>query len=135
MRLCILFVLIFAVQSCKEPSCDWKGGEIIDYGTYCNNDLKIKVYEEDNYLRYEIRNSKDEIIIKNDMNVSIVQHWGLFLDNEKNLWVFSSDVGTGIWERDPLTGEYIKKIFHHKLTRDSVPSEVYSSAMKRFIDM
>ena len=134
MRLCILVVLIFVAQSCKEPAaCDWKGGEITDYGTYCNSDLKIKVYEEDNYLRYEMRDKKDDVTVKYDMNISVFHHWGLFLDNDRNLWVFSSDIGGSVWKRDSVTGEYNNRIFHHWPTRDSVPNEVYSSSMKRFI--
>ncbi|MDL5050859.1 hypothetical protein QQ054_33205 [Oscillatoria amoena NRMC-F 0135] len=133
MRFCVLLVLIFVTQSCKESACNWSGGEITDYGTYCNGDLKIKVYEEDSYLRYEMRDKKDDVAVKYDMNISVVHHWGLFLDNDKNLWVFSSDIGDAVWKRDSLTGEYSKKIFHHSLTRDSVPSELYASSLKRFI--
>jgi len=133
MRLYVLFVLLFLLQSCKEPACDWKGGEIIDYGTYCNDDFKIKVYKEGNFLRYEVENKKDDVAIKNDMDISVFHHWGLFLDNDKSVWVFSSDIGDAVWKRDSVTGEYRKRMFHHFLTRDSVPNELYASSLKRFI--
>lgn len=135
MKFCVLGVLIFAVHSCKSPQCDWKGGEITDYGTYCNDDIEVKVYEEDNYLRYEVRNAKGDLAVRQDVNISVFHHWGIFLDNKKNLWVFSSDVGHALWKRNPLNGEYARKHFPYKITRDSVPDEVYSSAMRRFIDV
>ncbi|MFM7854925.1 MAG: hypothetical protein ACKO96_24100 [Flammeovirgaceae bacterium] len=125
--------MIFVLQSCNEPACDWKGGEITDYGTYCNDDFKINVYEKDNYLKYEVRNKKEDVIIRQNVNISIVHHWGLFLDNDKNLWVFSSDIGDSIWKMDSLTGKYNNRIFHHWLTRDSVPSELYASSLRRFL--
>src|SRR5688500_17973920 len=106
MRLYGLVVLIFIVQSCKESTCDWKGGEVADYGTYCNNELKLKVSEEDNYLKYEVRNNEGAIVIKNDENISVVQRWALFLDKDKKLWVFSSDIGHSCWIRDSMDDKY-----------------------------
>jgi hypothetical protein len=133
MRLFVLGILILVIQSCKDSSCDWKGGEITDVGTYCNTDVLIKVYKEGNYLRYEVKNKKDSILIKSDENISVIQQWGLFFDSDRNLWVFSSDIGDSIWKRDSITGKYNKKIFIGWLKKDSVPSEIFLSSMKRFL--
>jgi len=131
MRLCILLLLIYASPSCKKSR--WESGEITNYGTYNNTDLKIKVYEENSYLKYEVRNEKNEVVIKNDDNLSVVHQWGLFVDDDKNVWVFSSDIGDAIWKRDTITGKYAKRVFRDWLTRDSVPDELYASSLKRFL--
>ncbi|NOS93403.1 MAG: hypothetical protein HOP30_15900 [Cyclobacteriaceae bacterium] len=133
MKINIAAILILALQSCSELTCDWSGGVITDYGSYCNNDLKIKVYEDSNYLRYEVLNQKGNVVIKTDMNISKFQRWGLFLDEQKNLWVLSSDVGDAVWKLDSSTGRYNKKMFHYYLTKDSVPRELYNSKLKYFI--
>lgn len=128
-----VFILILLAPSCKPQNCDWKGGEIIDFGIFCNNDFTIKVSEKDHYLKYAVHNKNGEIVIKQDMNISVIHHWGLFLDSNKNLWVFSSDVGDGVWELEKSTGIYRKRMFYHELTKDEVPQELFNSSLKRFL--
>ena len=127
------FLIILVIFSCSNSNCNWAGGEILDFGEYCNGEFKINVFENDNDLKYEVRNKNNEIVIKQDMNISIHQHWGLFLDAKKNFWVFSSDVGDGIWEKDSATGKYRKRMFHHWLTKEEVPQEIYDTSLKRFL--
>jgi hypothetical protein len=93
------------IALCCSPSCDWPGGEIREFGKFCNGEVTITVDEKDNLLKYEVRNNKGDVLIVQDMNISVVQNWGLFFDSKKNLWVFSSDVGTSVWEKD-LKGKY-----------------------------
>lgn len=108
---------------------------MLDFGVYCDGELSIKVYAKDGYLKYEVYNKGDEILFCQDMNISIYQRWGLFLDNNKNLWVFSSDVGHCIWERDSGTGRYRKRTFYHQLSKDEVPEEIYESTLRRFLKL
>lgn len=131
MQLRILAALILIALSCKESACDWKGGEITNYGNYCNSHVKIKVYEKDNYLKYEMRNREEDIIISNDENISVVHRWALFLDDEKNLWVFSSDIGHSCWIKGIGTKGYVKREFVGQISKDSIPAEVYAT-LKRF---
>jgi len=129
-----MLLIILIIISCSS-NCNWVGGEIVDLGKYCNSELKINVFRNGNYLKYEVRNNRDVIVIQQDMNISIHQHWGFYLDSKMNFWVFSSDVGTGIWERNSTTGQYSKRMFHHKLTKKEVPLELYESSLKRFISL
>ena len=135
MRFYVLFILIFILQACndKDSTCDWQGGEITDFGTYCNYDIEIIVYEDGNFMRYEAWNKDGEMLFKYNKNISTIHHWGLFLDNDMNVWMFSSDVGGSIWEKDSLTKEYRNRVFHSFLTKDSVPDELYTSSLKRFL--
>jgi hypothetical protein len=73
------------------------------------------------------------VIIRQDMNISIHQHWGFFLDSKKNFWVFSSDVGDCIWEKDSATDNYSKRVFYHKLSKEEVPKEIFESKLRRFL--
>src|SRR5689334_1914877 len=131
MKKIIMFIL--SLTSCSNTNCDWAKGEIVEFGTYCNSEFRVKVYEENNFLKYEAVNKDDEILIQQDMNISIFQHWGLFLDSENNFWVFSSDVGISVWKKDSVTGNYTKMNFDHKVARNDVPEEIYESSLKRFL--
>lgn len=127
------FVIAISLMAlCCSPNCDWSGGEIREYGEFCNTEVNISVDEKDNFLKYEVRNKKGDVLIVQDMNISVVQSWGLFFDNKKNLWVFSSDVGTSVWERDSK-GKYHNRAFYRELTKDDVPQELYESSLKRFL--
>lgn len=127
-----IILIILSIISCTN-TCDWKGGEILNFGEYCNADVKIHVYEKNNFLKYEVHNNKGEIIIRDDVSISTFQHWALFLDSNKNFWVMSSDIGGFVWERDPVNNRYSKKIFYHELGKDDVPLEIYESSLKRFL--
>jgi len=133
MKIYIMIILALVLNSCRSQTGDWQKKGITQYGNYSVDSLTIDVYEESNYLKYDVKNNKGEVLIENDMNISVYQSWGIFLDNERNLWVFSSDIGDAVWIRDRLKGGYTKKSFNHWLTKDSVPAEVYASSMKRFI--
>jgi hypothetical protein len=133
MKIKILIATIFTIISCNRDNCNWQGGQIIEFGEYCDGELKIKVYQKNNDLHYEMRNSRNEVLVKQDMSISIYQHWGLFLDNKKNFWLLSSDVGIYVWEKDSVSGRYRKRTFFHKLRKDQVPPELYNSSLKRFL--
>jgi len=133
MKICIVILLALTLNSCNSQIGNWQKRGITRYGSYSIDSLTIDIYEENNYLKYELKDDKGKVLIENDMNISVYQSWGLFLDNERNLWVFSSDIGDAVWMRNPSTGIYAKKSFDHWLTKDSVPHEVYESDMKRFI--
>jgi hypothetical protein len=124
---------MLVTTSCSNPNCSWMGGEIVDFGEYCNGEIKIKVYEENSYLKYIVLNKNNDLVIKEDMNISIFQRWGLFLDKKGSFWLLSSDVGIYVWEKDSATGRYHKKTFYHKLGKDDVPPELYESSLRRFL--
>jgi len=84
-------------------------------------------------LKYEVRDKKGDVLIVQNMNISVVQNWGLFFDDKKNLWIFSSDGGTSIWEKDSKGNHH--RAFHRQLTKDDVPQELYESSLKRFLKM
>ncbi len=129
----ILLILFMTTTSCNNTDCDWPGGEITDFGEYCNGEIKIKVYEKNDYLKYTVLNKNNELILQEDMDISLFQRWGLFLDKKSNFWLLSSDVGIYVWEKDSATGRYRKKTFYHKLGKDEVPSELYESSLRRFL--
>ena len=128
-----MMLFILCLTSCSNTSCNWTKGEIVEFGTYCNSEFGVKVYEKNNFLMYEVRNNDNEIVIEQDDNISVFHHWGLFLDNENNFWVFSSDIGIGVWKKDSITGKYTKMNFDRKVTKDDVPKEIYESSLKRFL--
>jgi hypothetical protein len=128
-----MLFISFITTSCNNANCNWTGGEIIDFGEYCNEDFKIKVYEKNHYLQYVLLNKDNGLIIQEDMNISVFQRWGLFLDKKGNLWVFSSDVGDCIWKKDSATGRYRKTTFSHQLSKGEIPPELYESSLKRYL--
>lgn len=128
----IILLILLVTTSCNDTECNWKGGEIIELGEYCNDEVKIKVYEKNDYLKYMVLDKNNDLIIQEDMNISLFQRWGLFLDKKGNFWVFSSDVGDCVWKKDS-TGRYHKTTFYHQLTKDEVPLELYESSLKRYL--
>jgi hypothetical protein len=125
--------MMFTLTSCDTTKCDWAGGEITGYGEYCNGQVNIKVYEKGNFLKYEVHSNGNELVIQQDMKISVFQRWGLFLDKKGNFWVLSSDVGISVWEKDTATGQYRKRMFFSKLSKDDVPPELYESSLRRFL--
>ncbi len=126
-----MLAFCIVIASCS-PNCDWAGGEIRDFGTFCNSNFTIRVDEEDQLLKYEVTDSNGRSLIVQDMNISTIQNWGLFLDKKANLWIFSSDVGTSIWERNS-DGKYYHRIFYRQATKEDVPPELYESSLRRFL--
>src|SRR5213595_169360 len=96
----IMLLLMFMTASWNDANCNWMGGEITALGDYCSDEVRIKVYEENDFLKYIVLDKNNELIIQEDMNISLFQRWGLFLDKKGNFWVFSSDVGDCVWKKD-----------------------------------
>lgn len=130
----LALVILLVMTSCNASDCTWRGGEITDFGTYCNAQFRVHVFEEGNDLKYEVSNDKNEVLIRQDMSISVIHYWGLFLDEKGNFWVFSSDVGTAIWEKDSTNGKYRKRVFNRELSREDVPNEIYMSSLRRFLN-
>jgi len=72
-------------------------------------------------------------MLQQDMDISIHQHWGFFLDSKRNFWVFSSDVGDGIWEKDSVTSKYYKcnNYFALKLEKSVLETDFFKSLRDR----
>jgi hypothetical protein len=124
----------FLAVCCHNSKCDWPGGEIQDFGTYCNGELTIRVAQVNGRLMFSVLDADSNIIIQQNRNMSVYQHWGLFLDSSKNFWVFSSDIGHSVWEKDHKTGRYWERCFSRPLTRTDVPQEIYDSRFVRFLN-
>jgi hypothetical protein len=118
--------------SCNKTQCNWKGGEIVELGEYCNDEVKIKAYDKNGFLKYMVVDKKNDLIIQEDMNISLFHRWGMFLDKRGNFWVFSSDVGDCVWKKDS-EGRYHKTTFYHQLSKDEVPPELYESSLQRYL--
>jgi len=128
-----IFAIAILVMSCQSSNCNWPGGAIVEYGNYCNSEFSIDVFEHNLELRYEVRDRDRNLLVKEDVSISVVQHWGLFMDNDGNFWVFSSDIGDCVWERIHGTRTYQKKTFDRPLTKIDVPVELYESPLRRFL--
>ncbi len=134
MRNIAFLVVVVILVSCGN-TCQSGKGEIVDLGVYCLDEkLGLEVYNEEGYLKYLVFNREDDKIIFEQTNdISIYTSWGLFFDNEGNLWVFSNDIGNSIWELDKQKNQYSQKFFSRQVFKSEVPQEIYESSLKKFI--
>jgi hypothetical protein len=98
----IILSLIFLCSCKNQPKIyhNWTKGYINLFGKYINDKehLQLVVYDENGLLRYNLVNNKDTDLKSNE-NASIYQQWFLYLDENKYLWVESSDIGIWVWSR------------------------------------
>lgn len=131
----LLFSLgLLILLSCTNNVRDWKGGSIRKTGNYVYRDsLSIEVDIEDNLVKYKMKDGSGNELLRNKYDFSNLHRWVLYLDEDKTLWVFSSDIGDGIWKWDPKTNRYIYSPFDHHLTGREVPRYLYND-LKDYFD-
>lgn len=57
------------------------------------------MYLENNFVRYKAYDGNGRTVITYDYNISTFQNWAFYLDEKKNFWVFSSDIGDSVWKK------------------------------------
>jgi len=130
-----LFITLVLLVSCKnENAGSWGGGKITEPGKYIYNDasLVIQIAIENGFVKYGLYNSEGVLLAKNDYRISTYQNWAFYLDEDLNFWVFSSDIGHSVWEKD-LT-RYYHHTFEHKLRKDEVSEKLYNECKEFFYD-
>lgn len=81
----------------------WNGNVIDKLGIYNIEEEKytITVFKDkDSILHYSVSNELGENIIESTERASILHRWCLFWDKNNRLWVWSSDIGGFLWEKD-----------------------------------
>ena len=126
----IFILLLFPFAACNSQS-QWVGGKISKAGVYEYQGLQIIVTDFDHILEYYMLNVDGDTLVSTDQKFSSFQRWAIHLDKDKNLWVFSSDIGDACWERDPSSEQYAKREFIGLIPKDSIPAEVYNT-LKEF---
>lgn len=134
----LFFVLIVAsaghLSSCSQGKADlprfhnWKGGVIREPGIYFHEDknLQLKVYIDNKLLKNEMVDSKGNQLLSNGkVTASVLHNWAFYLDDDKNLWCLSSDLGHSEWKFDSVQNKYSLIKFGHNLEREAVPTALY----------
>lgn len=62
-------------------------------------------------MNYLLQDSDGDTLIKSNESISTIQRWALYWDKNHNLWVYSSDIGSFIWQRDPNNPKKYGKIY------------------------
>ncbi|WP_073131317.1 hypothetical protein [Chryseolinea serpens] len=136
MRNLALSISILILACCSRTGgAAWKGGKITEPGTYELEDesLKIEVYLERNFVRYKAYDNEGRTVISYGYNMSTVQRWAFYLDEQRNFWVFSSDIGHSVWKKGTASS-YFHDDIDHVLTRREVPKSVYDNCKEFFRD-
>jgi hypothetical protein len=128
-----LFITLFIVITCGcrdydyKVYKDWKGGYLDTFGKYImqKEPTTLDVYNAKGLLRYSLIVNKDTAL-KSKENASIYQRWFLYLDEQRNLWVESSDIGVWVWCKS-ANGKY------HKFYIDERPNSC-KAIPKQFLD-
>jgi hypothetical protein len=133
-RLLILLPFsFFLLLSCTHTVKDWSGGSITKPGNYIYKDsLVLQVEIENSLVEFKMTDVAGNEIVRNKYDFSDFHKWALYLDKDKSLWVFSSDIGDGLWKRNPETNQYTYIGFDHHLTRGEVPKDLYTDLEEFF---
>jgi hypothetical protein len=133
LALSIIPILILACSG--RTGAAWKGGKITEPGTYELEDesLRIEVYLENNFVRYKAYDNEGRNVISYGYNMSAFQRWAFYLDEKKNFWVFSSDIGHSVYKKGTASS-YFHDDIDHVLTRKEVPESVYDNCKEFFRD-
>ncbi len=106
MRNVLLFLLMMVMLSCNRIGSEkvyehWNKGNVDSFGAYINNkeQLRLSVYNDNGLLRYMLIQHTDTVL-RSSENASIYQKWHLYLDDDNNFWVDSSDIGTWVWIKE-----------------------------------
>jgi hypothetical protein len=127
----VLFLIGCHGYTNKQGS--WTSGKITTPGKYAlpNNALSIDVYLENNFVRYKAFDKSNQIVIHYNVDINMYQNWAFYLDDQKNFWVLSSDVGHSVWKK--VNGEgYYHHIFNHVPTKSEVPASLYRECREFF---
>jgi hypothetical protein len=97
---CAAVLILIGLAGCRyseKTDLHWKKGAVNEFGSYVTPDknISLEVYEEDDLLKYRLINEADTVYSKE--RASIFQNWSLYLDENNNLWVSSSDIGMWVW--------------------------------------
>ncbi len=124
-----LLLLLLTITACKNNK-QWSGGEINTAGNYKYGDLEIIVEKNDRAVDYSMLNLKGDTLVKSENRFSPFQRWALYLDDDKTLWVFSSDIGDICWKKDSVSHKYVKHEFLGLIPKDSIPADVFETLRK-----
>lgn len=129
-----LFVLTIPfLISCGNQDTDWNGLAIHDFKSYTlPNNFKLFCFHDRYELKYILVDEIGELLIQTNERISIVHKWGIFVDKNYSVWVFSSDIGHSVWRRD-INGEYRFEVFDRALFKTDVPPELNNSSLGYFI--
>ena len=100
-------------------------GRIDDFGNYKYRDLNIQVNEVDDQVEYLVWNAKGDTLITCDDRFNKFQKWALHIDSQRNLWVFSSDIGHSCWYYDSIGHFYNKHEFQGRIGKSEMSNDVY----------
>jgi hypothetical protein len=124
-RISMIFIVFYLGSCSSEP--EWKGGIITEAGVYDNGMLKVVVKDQDYALSYLMVRSNRDTLFCSDREFSSFHRWALHLDNENNLWIFSSDIGHACWKKDLTHETYNKQEYFGPISKDSIPADVYNT--------
>ncbi|MEO9964790.1 MAG: hypothetical protein ABJF11_03310 [Reichenbachiella sp.] len=120
----VLFALVTLVTSnCKNTIDESNNRAISELGiyTYKNENLKIIAYEDKHALKYIMLDSTYNVLLRDNFKISLFHNWGLYLDENKNLWVLSSDIGHSCWIYNDSTNTYTNQVLYGKIDEYSLP--------------
>lgn len=104
---------------------------IDDFGKYSvSGGMTLHVSNKEGLLDYQLINSQGELLLETFTPVSIYHRWGMCIDDDQTLWVFTSDRGNYKWEKNSETGSYEATWLDRN---DLVPEEILKTELKRFV--
>ncbi len=131
-KIVYVFVLILLLTGCQKSR--YVRGVIFDPGDYrIDKKLDLKITSENGVLKYTIFSNGKERVASNDRVISSYQGWGFFVDEDKNIWVFSSDIGSCRWNFNARTETYTQEWFNRKLYPHEVPAAIQKSPLKKYL--
>ncbi len=139
LQMLLQIVIITMVLSCRDNKYkvvhSWGKGIVDSFGRYIdeNDGVTLNVYDEDGLLRYNLILHKDTVL-RSSENASIYQNWFLFLDDKKNLWVESSDIGLWVWVNNK--NGYVKYDINSRPGDIKVPEQFFKllpDALRKYI--
>lgn len=98
-KLTYLSVIVLTIFSCANKNADWTGnGKIDTTGQFkTNSKFVITVENINNIVSFSIRNPNNQIVFESTNEISNIHKWFLYWDdNNKALWVYSSDIGSSV---------------------------------------
>jgi hypothetical protein len=126
----VLFKLIFCFCitcfSCNEANNDRAIKELGIY-TFEKDKVKLIVYRENFLLKYLMIDDEFNVLLKHNNNISLMQNWGLYLDENTTLYVLSSDIGHSRWVKQGSTDIYKNESLSGNVHRDSLPIGLLNS--------
>ena len=130
-RVCLLFLsVLLTVFGCSFAAKD--NGLINDFGEYkISGGTILKVMDNNGLLDYQMLDKKGKVLFETYTPISLYHRWGMYVDDTKTLWVFSSDRGNYKWAMNTETGDYEASWLE---PNDIVPDEILKTELKRFLN-